>query len=52
MVDIPRVVIDDMNFWLEAEYTKDEVERALKQMELQKASGLDGLLPLFFQNYW
>lgn len=52
MADIPRVVIDEMNFWLEAEYTKDEVERALKQMEPLEALGPDGLPPLFFQNYW
>lgn len=51
VADIPKVVIDEMNFSLEAEYTRDVVERALKQMELLKALGPDGFPSLFFQNY-
>lgn len=47
MEDIPVSIDVDMNRLLTAEYTREEVERALKQMELLKALGLDELPPLF-----
>lgn len=50
--DIPVSIDADMNRLLTAEYTREEVERALKQMEPLKALGLDGLPPLFSQQYW
>lgn len=50
--DIPRTITKQMNAWLEAEYTREEVEQALKQMEPLKAPGPDGLPLLFFQKYW
>ena len=41
-----------MNGELLAEFTKEEMVVALKQMDPLKASGPDGLPPLFFQHYW
>jgi len=41
-----------MNRCLIKNFTKDEVEIALKQMAPLKAPGLDGMPPIFFQNYW
>ena len=43
---------DTMNAELISEFTKAEVEVALKQMALLKAPGPDGMLPIFFQHYW
>lgn len=45
-------ITEEMNAWLETEYTRDEVGWALKQMEPLKASDPDGLRPLLFQTYW
>ena len=41
-----------MNDELLAEFTREEMVLALKKMEPLKASGPDGLPPLFFQHYW
>ena len=46
------VVIDDMNCMLTSEFTKAEVEVALKQMAPLKALGPNGMPPIFFQHYW
>lgn len=46
------VVTPDMNDMLLVEFTYDEVKRALFQMHPTKASGPDGMNPLFFQKYW
>ena len=43
---------DTMNAELISEFTKAEVEVALKQMAPLNAPGLDGMLPIFFQHYW
>ena len=37
---------------LAAEFVKAELDEALKQMELLKAPGPDGLAPLFYQKLW
>ena len=47
-----KVVTDDMNAQLSQEFMEWEVEVALKRMALLKASGLDGMTPIFYQNYW
>ena len=47
-----QVVIEDMNCCLIRNFTKDEVEIALKQMAPLKAPGPDGMPPIFFQHYW
>ena len=47
-----RVVNSEMNQYLLAEFTKSEVDVALKQMSPLKAPRLDGLPPIFFQPYW
>lgn len=52
VTDIPKTAAKEMNLSLEAVYTREEVEIALKQMEPLKAPRPDGLLPLFFQHYW
>ena len=49
---IPQLVTEDMNSTLTENFQAWEVENALKQMAPQKAPGLDGMPPLFFQNYW
>ena len=40
------------NHMLNRDFTTREVEQALKQMHPQKASGPDGMPPLFFQHFW
>ena len=47
-----KVVTVDMNSCLNREFSKDEVEIALKQMAPLKAPGPDGMPPIFFQHYW
>ena len=39
---------DQLNF----EFMSWELQATLKQMATLKALGLDGMLPLFYQNYW
>ena len=48
---IPCSISDEMNQSLNVEHTREEVVMTLKQMEPLKASGPDGLPPLFFQHY-
>ena len=47
-----RVVSEDMNSNLIRNFSKEEVEIALKQMAPLKASSPDGMPPIFFQHYW
>ncbi|XP_030963604.1 uncharacterized protein LOC115984727 [Quercus lobata] len=47
-----RVVSADMNVGLIEEFTRLEVETALKQMAPLKAPGPNGMPPIFFQHYW
>ena len=47
-----RVVSEDMNSSLIRNFSKEEVEIALKQMAPLKAPGPDGMPPIFFQHYW
>ena len=47
-----EVVTLDINGTLLAEFTHDEVKRALFQMHPTKASRPDSMNPLFFQKYW
>ena len=49
---IPQVVSDEINDHLTGEFMAREVSAALKQMAPQKAPGLDGVPPLFFQHFW
>ena len=48
---VREVVTLDMNNTLLADFTPDEVKRALFQMNPTKVPGLDGMNPLFFQMY-
>lgn len=41
-----------MNATLNADFIINEVEVAIRQMAPLKASGLDGMPSLFYQNYW
>ena len=52
VADIPCSVTTEMNNMLQEVFTQDEVDRAVFQMEALKASGPDGMPPLFFQHYW
>lgn len=47
-----RCVTEDMNSALTADFSKVEVEVALKQMAPLKAPGPDRMPPIFFQHYW
>ena len=49
---IPCTITDELNAKLLANFTREEVVMALKQMETLKAPRPDGLPPLFFQRYW
>lgn len=46
----PKITAN-MNAWLIKEFYLGEVHRALKQMYPFKASGVDGMPPLFFQYF-
>ena len=48
---IPCTITDELNAKLLANFTREEVVVALKQMETLKAPRPDGLPPLFFQRY-
>lgn len=41
-----------MNEELSKEFTIEEVQKALKQMHLTKAPGLDGMSLVFYQKHW
>ena len=49
---IQPVVTVDMNRELTRDFTREEVEAALKTMEPLSALGLDGMPLTFFQTYW
>ena len=49
---IPTRVTEDMNQLLIQEFTREEVEAALKKMHPTKATGPDGMSAIFFQKYW
>ena len=46
------MVDDSMNVALSKPFVREEVEVAIKQMVPLKASGLDGMPPIFYQNFW
>ena len=45
-------VTEEMNRDLIGEFSRDEVEMAVKQMAPLKAPGPDGMPPIFFQKFW
>jgi len=45
-------VNEDMNNFLCTPYTRERVDKALKQMHPHKASGPDGMNPFFYQKFW
>ncbi|XP_074278131.1 uncharacterized protein LOC141601730 [Silene latifolia] len=45
-------VTNQMNSYLTADYSEDEIVEALNQMHPLKAPGPDGMNGLFFQSYW
>ena len=49
---IQPIVTKEMNSNLTRDFTKQEVDLALKEMAPLKASGPDGMPPLFFQSFW
>lgn len=49
---IASKVLDDMNRSLSREYTREEVEDALKLMALLKSLGPDGFGASFYQKHW
>ena len=49
---IQPLVTEDMNTNLTRDFTKQDVDHALKEMAPLKAPGPDGMPPLFFQSFW
>ena len=49
---IGRCVTEEMNSTLIADFSKIEMDVALKQMAPLKAPGPDGMPPIFSQHYW
>ena len=49
---IQPIVTEEMNTNLTRDFTKQEVNLALKEMAPLKAPGPDGMPPLFFQSFW
>uniref|UniRef100_A0A2N9IQD1 CCHC-type domain-containing protein n=1 Tax=Fagus sylvatica TaxID=28930 RepID=A0A2N9IQD1_FAGSY len=49
---IQLCVTQEMNQTLTAQFTKEEVLTAMKQMGPLKAPGPDGMPPIFYQSYW
>nr|XP_023927486.1 uncharacterized protein LOC112038880 [Quercus suber] len=49
---VQPVVTEEMNTNLTRDFTKQEVDLALKEMAPLKAPGPDGMPPLFFQSFW
>ena len=45
-------VSPEMNEELQREFRAEEMWMALKQMHPTKASGPDGMSPIFYQTYW
>lgn len=49
---VPRKVTDQMNSFLDREFSSEEVEKALFMMHPGKAPGVDGFNAGFFQRHW
>lgn len=49
---MPFLVTEDMNDNLIRDFTRKEVEAALKQIHPTKAPRPDGMSAVFFQKYW
>lgn len=49
---IPNTITDYMNANLTRTVTEKEIQTALFSMNPNKASGPDGMTPLFFQKFW
>lgn len=47
-----KVVTDNMNNMVVEEFTRAEAEEGLKHMAPLKVLLLDGMPPIFYQNYW
>ena len=52
LVVVDRKINENTNEILLADFTKEEILTALKQMHPDKASGPDNFSALFFQKYW
>ena len=50
--DIDPKVTVEMNQSLIKQFTREEIEVALKQMNPTKSLGLDGMLAIFYKKYW
>ena len=51
LASIQQSITADMNDQLALEFQEWEVQAAIKQMAPLKAPGLDGMPPIFYQNY-
>lgn len=49
---VPHSVDENMLWSLNADFTKEEIFLALKQMHPTKAPSPDGMTPIFYQKYW
>ena len=49
---VQPLVTEPINLTLLKDFSREEVELALKQMEPITAPGLDGMPPIFYQSFW
>ncbi|KAK8314530.1 hypothetical protein V6Z12_D01G177900 [Gossypium hirsutum] len=49
---IPGCITDNMNCFLNREFSDEEIMAAFKQMDPRKAPGIDGLSGSFFKEHW
>ena len=50
--EVPMLITEEMNNSLTKVISPEEVKRALFSVNLDKASGPDGMTTFFYQHYW
>ncbi|XP_027088449.1 uncharacterized protein [Coffea arabica] len=52
LAGIPKSISETMNQDLTKDVTEEEIKSAIFSMDSNKAPGIDGMSPLFFQKFW